>query len=166
MLQIIGVTPGTCHRVGGFKAVASIVMACSLECNGGGAPSASRTRTDVSRPSTSPKTVQARDNLAVRAMEGGSPRIGLWPLRSRSHVGRPGSVKDFFHRMALPFGIGLKTERAEHGCPRIQNRHRLFDRMPRLDPGPPGDPGNVRHTGAIGAWLRRAIATCGVARGV
>src|SRR5439155_17484493 len=117
MLQIIGVTPGTCHRVGGFKAVASIVMACSLECNGGGAPSASRTRTDVSRPSTSPKTVQARDNLDVRAMEGRSPRIGLRPLRFRSRVGRPGSFKDFFHRMALPLGVGLKTERGGPGRP-------------------------------------------------
>src|SRR5437870_7899294 len=121
MLQIIGVTPGTCHRVGGFSAVASIVMACSLECNGGGAASTGRTSVVISRPSPSPKTVQARQNPDVRAMEGRSPRIGLRPLRFRSRVGRPGSFKDFFHRMALPFGIGLKTERAEHGCPRIQN---------------------------------------------
>src|SRR5207244_1866823 len=64
--------------------------------------------------------------------------IGLRPLRFRSRVGRPGSFKDFFHRMALPLGVGLKTERAEHGRPRIQNRHRLLDRMPRFDPGPPG----------------------------
>src|SRR5437016_1874933 len=107
MLQVSGVTPGTCHRVGGFRAVASIVMACSLECNGGGAASVGRTSVVISRPSPSPKTVQARQNPDVRAMEGRSPRIGLRPLLFlRSRVGRPGSFKDFFHRMALPLGVG------------------------------------------------------------
>src|SRR5437773_10969289 len=113
MLQIIGVTPGTCHRVGGFRAVASIVMACSLECNGGGAASAGRTSVVISRPSPSPKTVQARQNPDVRAVEGRSPRNGLRILRFRPRVGRPGSYKDFCHRLALPLGVGPKAQRAE-----------------------------------------------------
>ena len=56
--------------------------------------------------------------------------------------------RKFPRRVALPFSISGKSERAHDGRTGIDDRHRLTDRITRLDPDAGCDPG---HTGTAAA---------------
>src|SRR5436853_3695576 len=156
MVIIIGVTPGTCHHVGGSNGVALTVIGNSLLCTGGAA-SDSRTFVAVSNSPMPRQTpipeLPTRTNLHAPAIDREQPRRGSSCTRanSRPHIElrRPRGRKDFLHRMALPFGVSLQTERPEHRRSCIQNRHRLVNDFSCFNAGPPGNPGHVRQTSTV-----------------
>src|SRR5579872_3157160 len=128
--MIIGVTPGTCHRVGGWSVVASIVIAYSFMCAAGGAASAeandaatSRTKALTVRP-TGLRTIEIQGRLVPHD--------------------RAGRDENFLDRAALPLRVRFKTERAHHRRPRIDDGDGLGDRVARFDIGAGGDPRDMR----------------------
>src|SRR5436853_3928947 len=121
MVIIIGVTPGTCHHVGGSNGVALTVIGNSLLC-AGGAASDSRTFVAVSSSPMPRQTpipeLPTRTNLHAPAIDREQPRRGSSCTRAKSRphseLTRLRGRKDVLHRMALGCSVSLQRQRPAH----------------------------------------------------